>query len=111
MEITFRTNKLRKECCEERAAVRAYGHDNARRLKTRLDDLKAAPNLEAMRNLPGRCHELTGDRKGQLTLDLKHPLRLVFAPCGESTKNKEDGGLDWQSVIAVEIIELEDTHD
>lgn len=66
--------------------------------------------MDVFRTLPGRCHELKGDRKGQLSLDLEHPLRLIFMPSDESVIKKEDGGLDWCSVKAVEIIDVEDTH-
>lgn len=40
--------------------------------------MRAAPTLEAMRNLPGRCHELRGNRGGQLSIDLDGPYRLLF---------------------------------
>ena len=61
--------------------------------------------------MPGRCHELKGNKKNQLSLDLKHPLRLIFEPSSQDIQRKEDGGLDWSSVNAVEIIGVEDTHD
>ena len=32
-----------------------------------------------MRHLPGRCHELKGDREGELTLDLVHPTPIFEA--------------------------------
>jgi proteic killer suppression protein len=44
-------------------------------------------------------------------LDLEHPLRLIFEPSNENVKMKEGGGLDWGSVSAVKIINVEDTHD
>lgn len=92
--------------------MRAFGKECAARLRRRLDDLAAAPSLETLRPpFPGRCHELKADRKGQLSLDLQHPYRLLFEPCGEGVKQKEDGGLDWSSVKAIHILEVEDTHD
>jgi len=111
VDIEYKNEKLRKTCNESKVAIREYGAENANKLRRRLDDVRAASSLEIMRNLPGRCHELKGDRKGQLTLDLKHPLRLVFEACGPDVKNKEDGGLDWSSVKAVRIIGIEDTHE
>ena len=90
--------------------IREFGKICARKIKARLDDLQAAAALEDMRNLAGRCHELKGDRKGQLSLDLQHPRRLIFVPGGDKVATKEDGGLDWGSVSAVEIIGVEDTH-
>jgi proteic killer suppression protein len=62
-----------------------------------------------MRFLPAaRCHELKGDRRGQLAVDLTHPHRLLFTPV--DAKEREDGGLDWTSVTAVVIEEIVDYH-
>lgn len=64
-----------------------------------------------LKSLPGRCHELKGNKKGQLSLDLKHPLRLIIEPANIDAEQKEDGGLDWASVTGIMIIDIEDTHD
>ena len=90
--------------------VKTYGPRQARRLGQRLDDLRAADSLEVMRVLPGRCHELTASRADQLSVDLEHPHRLVFAPAHDEVPQKEDGGLDWSSVTAIRIVEITDTH-
>ena len=82
----------------------------AKVIARRLDDLRAARSLEDMRNLAGRCHELAGNRAGQLSLDLRGPYRLLFAPAHDPAPTKTDGGLDWTRVTAVEIIAVEDTH-
>jgi len=112
MEITFKTNKLQKKCDSDSALVKAYGQECARKITRRLDDLLDMTCLEEMRPpFPGRCHELKGDRKGQFALDVKHPLRLIFKPANLDVKMKEEGGLDWTSVTAVQIIEVEDYHD
>lgn len=111
MEITFNSNKFEKECSNQRLLVKRHGSIRARRIRTRLDDLKDADLLENMRYVPGRCHELHGDRAGQLSLDLDHPYRLVFEPDHEPIPRKEDGGLDWTQITAVIIIGVEDTHE
>lgn len=80
-------------------------------LRRRLDQLKAAPSLIEMRNLPGRCHELIGDRAGQLSLDLVHPMRLIFEPAEDTRPMNSGGGLDWSQVKIVRILEIADTHD
>ena len=56
------------------------------------------------------CHELIGNKKGFLSLDLKHPYRLIFEPFNDDIKKKADGVLDWSSVKAVRIVGVEDTH-
>jgi len=57
-----------------------------------------------------RCHELKGDRTGQLSLDLDHPYRLIIEPAHDPIPRKPDGGLDWNKVTAVMIVGVEDTH-
>lgn len=111
MEITFKNKKIQKIFNSEKELIRKYGKKCAQKIAARLDDLEAASNLETLRSLPGRCHELKGDKKGSLSLDLEHPLRLIFEPSNENIKKKEDGGLEWISVVAVKIISVEDTHE
>jgi len=63
-----------------------------------------------MRTLPGaRCHELKGNRAGQLAVSLDHPGRLIFEPT-KPVPRREDGGLDWTRVTAIEVIEIVDYH-
>lgn len=95
MEILFLSEKLGKEFNSQKQLVKRQGSDRAKRIRRRLDDLRAAGVLEDMRNLPGRCHELIGDRSGQLSLDLDHPYRLIFEPANDPVPRKNDGGLDW----------------
>ena len=111
MDISFKTKKLQIRCNSLKDLKREWGDICGGIIRRRLDDLKAAPNLEVMRKLPGRCHELVGDKKGTLTLDLKHPLRLWFEPNGEGSTQKFDGGLDWAGVTAVCILGVIDTHE
>jgi plasmid maintenance system killer protein len=111
LDIIFRKKKLEKVCTNQHTLIRTYGDRQARLIRRRLDELHAAANLQDLRTLPGpRCHELTGDRKGQLSVDLEHPYRLLFGPANDPIPRKEDGGLDWSHITAVEIIQIEDTH-
>jgi len=82
-----------------------------RKLQQRLMELSAAASLADMLRLPpARCHELKGDRKGELSVDLEHPFRLLFVPANIPIPAKEDGGLDWAGVTEIEIIDILDTH-
>lgn len=110
MDILFASARLRKNCTREREAVKAWGAEQARRLLRRLDQLRAAENLEQMRTLPGRCHELKGNLAGVLSIDLKHPYRLLFEPATEEVPEKPDGGLDWTRVTSISVLKVEDTH-
>lgn len=111
MDIVFNNRKFEKECNNQRLLETNHGADRAKRIRRRLDNLRAANVLEDMRNLPGRCHELIQDRAGQLSLDLDHPYRLIFEPADEPIPTKPDGGIDWNKVTAVRILGVEDTHE
>jgi len=54
--------------------------------------------------------ELTGNRKGQLSVDLDHPYRLILKPDHDPVPQRKEGGLDWQSVTQIKIIGVVDTH-
>ena len=110
MEIIFRSKQFRKECNCQNLLVRRHGARRAKRIRRRLDDLRAATVLEDLRHLPGRCHELTGDRSGQLSLDLDHPNRLILESASNPIPRKADGGLDWTKIAAIVIVGVEDTH-
>jgi proteic killer suppression protein len=74
-------------------------------------ELSAADNLaDISRVPPARCHELTGDRAGQLSVDLDHPYRLLFVVGNNPRPERESGGLDWEEVTEIVIIEIMDTH-
>ena len=79
-----------------------------------MAELRAAVSLMDFwppKSGPSRCHELTqGQRKGQLSVDLDHPYRLIFVPDHNPVPKREDGGLDWSQVTAVKILGVEDTH-
>lgn len=111
MQILFSKEKLRRICNSERELKRKFGSPCARIIRRRLDDLYAADSLETMTNLPGNCHELKGDRKGQLSIDLEQPLRLIFIPANNPIPVKNDGGLLRSEVTAIKILEVVDTHE
>jgi len=82
-----------------------------RKLQQRLMELKAAPCLDDISKVPPpRCHPLSGDRDGQLSVDLEHPYRLLFIPANDPIPVAQDGGLDWTKVTEIEIVEITDTH-
>jgi plasmid maintenance system killer protein len=111
MDIIFRTEKKAREFDSTKALTGEHGAHRAKVIRRRLDDLKAAPNLEAMRNLPGHCHELHGDRARQLAMDLDGGWRLIFECATLPLPLKEDGGLDWKSVYLIKILSVENYHD
>jgi plasmid maintenance system killer protein len=110
LEISFGSRRLEKLCNSDRELQRELGAQRAKTLRRRLDQLRAAENLEALRTLPGRCHELIGDRRGVLSIDLDGPYRLLFEAADRPKPLKPAGGLDWSRVLAIRILEVEDTH-
>jgi len=110
VEILFRDERLQRRCNQEKERRRAWGTERAKQIGKRLDDLHAAPDLEAMRHSAGRCEELTGDRTGQLSLRIDANYRLLFEPANDPVPRRTDGGLDWSKVTAIRILGVEDYH-
>lgn len=111
MEIIFNDAGEAADWNESKHLLRVHGAHRAKLIRRRLDDLRAVANLQLMRFLPGRCHELRGDRAGQLSVDLDGPYRLVFKPAHDPAPEKPDGGLNWQEVTAILLIGVVDTHE
>lgn len=95
---------------EPKEMAKAYGQ-RARKIDQRLSDLKAAESLEVMKSIPAaRCHELTGNRAGQIAVDISTNFRLIFKPDHDPIPIKEDSGLDWAGVTIIRILKVEDYH-
>ena len=92
MELRL-ARKMAKIRNSEKEMKAKLGPADAKKLQQRLAELQSAETLADMKCLPAaRCHELTGDRKGQLAVDLVHPRRLIFEPDQASPPKKENGG-------------------
>ena len=111
MEVRFATRSMQKACSSDKEMRRKWGAALARKLQQRLAELRAADSLDDISRLPpARCHELKGDRAGQLSVDLVQPQRLIFEPDDDPIPCKDDGGLDWTKVTKVVVLEVCDTH-
>jgi proteic killer suppression protein len=110
MEVFFETEKLAKQLGQDKNRVKAFGPEGAKRIDLRLQQLGAARSLEDMKALPGRCHELTGDLRGHLAVDVHQPYRLIFRPTDNPPPMKPDGGLDWTAVDSITVTEITDYH-
>jgi plasmid maintenance system killer protein len=109
LEVFFEDDRLRQAFASEKELRRRYGVERAKKLQRRLTALRAAETLDDLRSLPGRCHELTGNYAGALSLDLDGPFRLLFRPT-EDTDPTPGGGLDWTKVTAVIVAGIVDPH-
>ncbi len=108
MKVKFKSFRFGALCTNQKELVRKYGRPVAEKVPTRLFQLTSVATLEEMRHFPGRCHELTADRKGQLAVVLHGGFRLIFRP--RNTPVGESAGLDWSSVTEVIVTEIEDYH-
>jgi len=99
MDITFGNNTVRKIC-----------QNAAGKLKRRLDDIRDADNMEVLLTLPGHCHPLVANRKGQWAMDAGYPKRLIFTPIGNPLPVSKDGRIELKLITAIEVIGVEDYH-
>ena len=95
MKITFADKNLEKR---------------AKQFITRLNTLRDATTLEDVRNLPGRFHELTGNRKGKWGCDLDQPYRLVFIPHETPIPSNSDGQYIWIEITGLEVLDIVNYH-
>ncbi|HLT53928.1 MAG TPA: type II toxin-antitoxin system RelE/ParE family toxin [Flavobacteriaceae bacterium] len=110
VNITFVNNKLEAFANNDRVGLKKLGAKRFKYYKKRLDQLRASKTLEDVRFLPGRFHELTGDRKGQWSCDLDQPYRLIFRPQENPIPIDCDGKYIWVHILGIEIIEIVDYH-
>ena len=104
------SRKLEKQLTDPREMAKSFGQ-LAVKIKMRLKNLTDADNLVIMRTIPAaRCHELTGDRKGELAVDVSGNYRMIFEPGHDPIPKKNDGGLNWEEVAKIQINEIEDYH-
>jgi proteic killer suppression protein len=77
----------------------------------RLSNIRDAATLAELSKVPQtRVHELKADRNEQISVDAKHPYRLILVCNDDETPRKDDGGLDWARITKVQLIEIIDTH-
>lgn len=96
-----------------RELIKAHGAQRAKKIMVVMAALRAAPNMGLFGppySPPHRCHELRGNKKGCLSLDLDGPYRLLIQPMNDPLPTLDAGGLDWNGITAIKILGVEDTH-
>lgn len=112
MYIEFKRKKLKRQCEKFEEGSKAWGKDNAKRVFSRINQIRAMPSLaDLMKFKPARCHRLKGKRKEQYAVDLIHPFRLIFEPITESKKKSRKGSMDEAKMKSIRILEVVDYHD
>ena len=104
MQVVFADKELAR-CAGDRAyAVRKLGQRRADVYSVRIDALLRAVDLDSLKYVAGRFHELVGDRAGRWACDLDHPYRLIFKPVLNSDGNIV-GLIVEQTVSILEIVD------
>lgn len=111
MNVYFQNKKLETAFNTEKLLIKNFGKEQAKYIKRRMAVLLASPSLSDVPHVPpDRCHQLTGNRKGDFAVDLNHPYRLTFRPVNDPMPLKEDGGFDLIRINKILILEVEDYH-
>lgn len=111
MKIDFLNAKDKAFFEDLKQVTKTYGRELSKKLKTRLDDLDAAPTMQDMRKLPGHWEELKSKRAGEFSARLHGGMRLIVKPKKQPPPAKSDGGLDWSAIDSIYIVEVVNYHD
>ena len=69
MQIHFADKKLERIFNKEKLLRKKFGNDMAKKIMTRYYDIDAADTLDDLYQIPqARCHELKGNKQGELAL-------------------------------------------
>lgn len=110
VEISYKTRKIEKQLTNPKERVKSFGK-LANKVIQRLEELANVDNLAIMKTLPAaNCHELRGNRKGELAVDISRNYRMIFEPNHDPIPKKEDGGLNWEDITKIQITKIEDYH-
>lgn len=113
MEIYSRDKHL-GDLQDEAACKRRFGIPMAKKLMLRFAALQAAESLADFwppKSGPERCHALQGNFAGTFSIDVKQPYRLLFRPLeSEPPPDRSDERGRWESITAIELLRIEDTH-
>ncbi len=79
LKIIYKSKKLEKICTNFTNAVKVHGEQMAIIIHQRIGEITAADSIEMLvKHSIGRCHPLTGNRKGQHSMDLIKPFSLII---------------------------------
>jgi len=107
MDILFSSKKLERLCLDDALATRTLGRLCARKLRSRLDDLRAAVNLAYAARLPGRFHPFQADSDCTFALYLHADHRLVICPAQRPMPKLSDGTLNFAQVTIITVTDID----
>lgn len=111
MDILFASKQWERLCHDQAVAVRALGAQGARKLQSRLDDLRAAADLSYAALLPGHFQALDGTRSGCYSIQLIDGHQLVVTPVMGRKRKRAVDKLDLSSVMSIRIVFIGKSHD
>lgn len=106
MDVFFANRRFAEKCASRKSLQRWLGTERAKRLEVRLQQLRQAEDLAAMRQVTARIHALTADRAGLVALDLVGPYRLLIEPIPPEDLDT----WTWADVQQVLVHEVVDYH-
>ncbi len=107
MKVFFKTKKIEEICSIDKVMNKKYGASNVKKLKQRLQQLKAASQLSHFKF--DNPHPLKGNKLGSFSVALQGGLRIIFEP-HQPMPLKPDGKIDWENVQKIIITNIEDYH-
>jgi proteic killer suppression protein len=105
MLVTFKNPRIHAIFKDDMRLVGKLGADSVKRLKRRLDDLRAAKSLVELRHAPG-SYRIVSERKGQFTCNIDASYQLAFESHKKPLLKNRHGEYDWSSVSGIAIVEI-----
>jgi toxin HigB-1 len=110
VNISFKNKKLGSSLTNDKEILYTYG-DQAKKIKQRMQELKAAENLETIAKLQAmRLHPYKGNRKGEWSVDIYKNWRIIFEIDHNPLPLLDAGGVDLRKVTDIKIVSVEDPH-
>lgn len=111
MKIEFQDKELRKYAQDAGYARRKMGSGRAKKFHTRISSICAADSYKDLLAAPGRFHDLSENRRGQLSCHLDEPYRLIMEPLEPMDQIIDASGVYILSAIkGVKLIEITNYH-
>lgn len=111
MDIVFASKKLERLCHDDDLATRTLGALGARKLRARLDDLRAIVNLALAPTLPGRFHTISSNPHGPFAFLLHAGYRLVLRAEGTTARRGVAYAPKLAEITTVCILDVESCND
>ncbi|MCA0454050.1 MAG: hypothetical protein LCI00_08765 [Chloroflexi bacterium] len=107
MQIVFATHDIRAEANSFQMMTIKYGEQKAWKIRQRLDEIAAAPNLDDLARLPATKCKCMDEEKSLICVVTLHPFVLVFDMARNFDSRVKAINALWKKVDLVEIMNLD----